>query len=81
MFQLFNFTVIRNNYIATGAEVPHMFARSTLMPGTGLMLPDTGLSPSIAAPSKSSPKKSQFLPIDSDQSEFDLRVVATCNSG
>jgi hypothetical protein len=80
-FFCWNFTVISNNYIAAGAEVPHMFARSALVPGTGLMLPDTGLSPSMAAPAKSCLKKSHFLPIDPDQSKFDLRVVVICNTG
>lgn len=69
-----------NNYIAAGGEVPHMFARSTLMPGAGLMLPDTGLNPIVAAPAKSSPKKSQYLPIEPDQSKFHLRVAVICNT-
>jgi hypothetical protein len=73
--------VISNIYLAASAEVPHMFARSSLLPGTGLMLPDTGLSPNIAAPAKSCLKKSHFLPIDADQSKFDLRVVVICNAG
>lgn len=51
----------------TGGEVPRMFARSTLVPGAGLMLPDTGLNPIIAASAKPSPKKSHYLPIEPDQ--------------
>lgn len=64
-------TVNSNNYIAAGAEVPHMFARSTLVSGAGHMLPDTGLNPIVAVPAKSIPKKSQFLPIEPDQSKFE----------
>jgi hypothetical protein len=44
------------------------------------MLPDTGLSLSIAAPAKSCLKTSHFL-LDPDQGKFDLKVLAVCNTG
>ncbi|PNF18933.1 hypothetical protein B7P43_G15588 [Cryptotermes secundus] len=62
-------TLVQSAVSHTGGEVPHMFARSTLMSGAGLMLPDTGLNPIVAAPAKSSPKKSHYLPIEPDPIE------------
>jgi hypothetical protein len=40
------------------------------VPGAGLMLPDTGPNPVVTGPAKSSPKKSQFLPIEPAQSKL-----------
>jgi len=50
-----------------GADVPQVFARSTIVPEAELMLHDTGPSSVAAGPGKSSPKKSQYLPIEPAQ--------------
>jgi hypothetical protein len=65
-----NLAVSNNNCVGAGAEVSHVFARSTLVPGAGLMLPDTGPNPIVNGTAKSSPKKSQYLPIEQGQSKL-----------
>jgi hypothetical protein len=62
--------VSSNNCVAAGAEVSHVFARSTLVPGAGLMLPDTESSPIVNGTAKSGPKKNQYLPINQGQSKL-----------
>lgn len=54
--------------------MPQVFARSTIVPGAELMLHDTGPSSVAAGPAKSSPKKSQYLPIEPSQSKSGLKV-------
>ncbi|XP_021922416.1 nuclear factor of activated T-cells 5 isoform X2 [Zootermopsis nevadensis] len=50
-------TLVQSAVSHPGAEVSHVFARSTLVPGSGLMLPDTGPNPIVNGTAKSSPKK------------------------
>jgi len=69
-----------NNCVAGGADVPQVFARSTNVPGAELMLHDTGPSSVSAGPGKSSPKKSQYLPIEPAQSKFGLKVDEICDT-
>jgi hypothetical protein len=69
-----------NNHVAGGADVPQVFARSTIVPEAELMLHDTGPSSVAAGPGKSSPKKSQYLPIEPAQSKFGLKVDEICDT-
>jgi hypothetical protein len=44
------------------------------VPGAELLLHDTGPSSVAAGPGNSSPKKSQYLPIEPSHSKFGLKV-------
>jgi len=60
-------TLVQSAVSHRGADVPQVFARSTIVPGAELLLHDTGPSSVAAGPGKSSPKKSQYLPIEPSQ--------------